>query len=127
MAAVVIACRIEEHVMFSSAEFWEQGEKLWRVEHDAQQGKRHLNLEGLHPASYPEVLQQAKEEQDAEDLGPKEVDFYFEVPLQTANQIVGFKHDEENSDLDQDQFEVYASMPQLLGEAINRKWWQVWK
>lgn len=113
--------------MFSSAEFWAHGEKVWYVEHDAQQSKRHLKIEGALPAPYGIAVKQAEQQQDAEDLGPKEVDFYFDVPLRTAGEIAGFKHDEENSALDYMQFEVYAtsSMP-LLGGA-TRKWWQVWK
>jgi hypothetical protein len=125
--AQVIACRIEEHVMFSSAEFWEHGKKVWCVEHDAQQSKRHLETEGALPVSYNIVVREATEQQDEEDQGPKEVDFYFEVPLQTAKEIAGFKHDDENASLDQSQFEVYASLSDPLGEGAARKWWQVWK
>jgi hypothetical protein len=126
-AAEVLACRVEEHVMFSSAEFWKQGEKVWSVEHDAQQDKRHLKFEGSLPDPCGVALQEAEEQQDAEDLGPNEVDFYFEVPLQTANEIAGFKHDEENPALNYKQFEVYAPSSIPLGEGATRKWWQIWK
>lgn len=126
-AAEVIACRVEEHVMFSSAESWERGEKVWFVEHDAQRSRRHLKSEGPLPAAYGIALKQAQEQQDAEDLGPNEVDFYFEVPLQTAHEIVGFKHDEENLVLDDKQFEVYAFSPKPLGAGTTRHWWQLWK
>lgn len=124
-SADVIACRVEEHVMFSSAEFWAHGERVWRVEHDAQESWRYLKSEGSLPAPYAVALQRAEEEQDAEDLGSKEVDFYFEVPLQTANQIAGFKHDEENAALDYDRFEFYALSSKGLGKGATAKWWQV--
>lgn len=125
--AQVIVCRIEEHVMFSSTEFWERGGKVWCVEHDAQQGMRHLKAEGVLPAAYDIAVREAEEQQDEEDKGPKEVDFYFEVPLQIASEIAGFKHDEENAALDQTQFEVYAPSSKPLGDVAARKWWQVWK
>lgn len=113
--------------MFSSAEFWVHGEKVWSVEHDAQQDMRHLKTEGTLPATYNIAAAEAAEQQDAEDLGAKEVDFYFEVPLQIANEVVGFKHDEENAALDHNHFEVYASLSKPLSDGAVRKWWQVWK
>jgi hypothetical protein len=125
--AEVIACRVEEHVMFSSAELWVHGEKVWCVQHDAQKSKRHLKLEGSPPAPYSVAQKQAQEQQDAEDLGPKEVDFYFEVPLETAKAIAGFKHDEENTAFDYQRFEVYISSSKPLGERATGKWWEVWK
>lgn len=126
-AAEVIACCVEEHVMFSVAESWRHGERVWRVEHDAQLSRRHLKSDGLLPAFYTQVLQQAQELQDAEDSGRQEVDFYFDVPLQMAYGIAPFKHDEENPALDDTQFEVYAAVSDPFGGGGTRKWWQMWK
>lgn len=125
LQAEVIACSVEEHVMFSSAEFWKNGEKLWRVVHDAQQGRRHLDAGGALPDGYADALSRAAEEQAAEDAGADEVDFYFEVPLEIARQIAGFKHDEEHPALNYEQFDIYATAPGAAG--ATRKWWQVWK
>lgn len=113
--------------MFSSAASWRQGEKQWCVEHDAQLGKRNLTPDGLLPALYTQVLQQAQEQQDAEDRGPQEVDFYFDVPLQLAYGIAGFKHDEANPALDDTRFEVYMQVSRGRGRGATRKWWELWK
>lgn len=34
----VIACAVEEHVMYSAAEYWRNSRKIWPVIHDAQLG-----------------------------------------------------------------------------------------
>lgn len=34
----VVACFVEEHVMYSAASGWRNGSQTWKVEHDAQQG-----------------------------------------------------------------------------------------
>jgi hypothetical protein len=123
----VIACRLEEHVMFSCAELWERGKKVWYMEHDAQQVRRHLKIDGRLPAAYDIFLSQAEELRDADDRGPREVDFYFEVPLETAKAIAGFKHDEDNAAIDYKSFEVFSYSSKSAVEKTARKWWQIWK
>ena len=117
----VVACSIEEHVMVSSSEGWGSGKRLWRVEHDGQESTRNLTTSGLLPDPFAKVHAQAIEDQDAEDAGAREVDFFFEVPLVLAWEVVGFKHDENTSSLDYDDFEVFKS-----SKAV-RQWWQIWK
>lgn len=108
--------------MLSSAEFWEHGEKVWCVEHYAQQSKRHLKTEGALPPPHHIAVREATEQQGEEDQGPKEVDFYFEALQQVAKENTVFKYDEENAALDQSQFEVYASLSNPLGEEMTLKW-----
>ena len=108
--------------MCSSAEGWNNGQRRWRVEHDAQQSGRHLTTTGALPATYAETLRQAQDAQDAEDADEAAVDFFFEVPLQLARDLAGFKHDEETSLVKYDAFQVYDSI-----NSTPRKWWQVWK
>jgi len=117
----VVACSVEEHVMVCSSEGWGGGKRLWRIEHDGQESMRHLTTSGSLPGPFEKAQAQAIEDQDAEDAGAQEVDFFFEVPLDVAREIVGFKHDETIPSLDYDDFEVFSS---LLGE---RRWWQIWK
>lgn len=122
----VIACRVEEHVMFSACESWRDGTRTWRIEHDAQQGRRHLAHSGVLPEIYAGALQRANQEQDAEDAGAKEVDYFFEVPLEIAREFVGFKHDEEDQAADDAGFDIYALAPDGHSH-IGRRWWQIWK
>jgi hypothetical protein len=118
--AEVVACSVEEHVMFASAERWQLGTRLWRVEHDAQQGIRHLEAAGTLPGSYEAVCERYREQQDAEDAGDKEVDCYFEIPLNLAKALADFKHDEVHTSLADNGYEVFRSLKSA------KRWWQWW-
>ena len=119
-----LACSVEEHVMYASAELWKEGRRIWRIAHDAQQSVRHIEADGDLPSGYTEALRAAAKEQDEEDVGsPTEVDFYFEVPLDLAKGLVGFKHDEESAGVDHDAFTVYESVK----SPDARRWWQIWR
>ena len=107
--------------MFAASERWQTGVRLWRVEHDNQKGVRDLDKSGSLPEYFEEVVAQYSDEQDREDAAKKEVDFYFEIPLLCAKRIVGFKHDESNTELADDRYEVLAP---LAGE---KRWWQWWR
>ena len=119
----VVAGWVEDHVMFSAAEGWRHGLTTWRLEHDAEKSDRHIECSGEPPPTYAAALAEAEAGQDAEDAGSKEVDFYFEIPLQVARSIVGFKHDEENPGVDADQYTVL----ERVGSAAKKHWWHFWK
>lgn len=51
-AVDVVAAAIEEHVMFSSAEAWKNGRRLWKVAHASESGPRHLEERGSLPEQY---------------------------------------------------------------------------
>src|SRR5262245_42205659 len=125
--AEAVACSVEEHVMCSSAERWVRGQNVWRIAHDAQQSIRHLKTTGALPSTYPQALREAAVRQDAEDAGPGAVDFFFEVPLQVAKVMTGFKHDEAIAGLDYARFPAYAAAKPRATNAGRRKWWQIWK
>ena len=112
----VVACSIEEHVMFSSAEFLQGGQSIWKVEHSSEKGVRHLSSSGSPSASFQEVAAEANRLQ-AQD---SEVDYFFEVPLILARELCGFKHDEACDGLNYEQFLVYSKDPG------KKKWWQFW-
>jgi hypothetical protein len=111
-----VACSIEEHVMFSSVEFWQGGQSIWKVAHSSEKGIRHLSSSGSPPVSFQEVVAEANrlQEQDSE------VDYFFEVPLILARELCGFKHDEACDGLNYEQFLVYSK-----GQG-QKKWWQFW-
>jgi hypothetical protein len=89
----VIAATIEEHVMFCSAEEWNGGKLIWKVSHQSEKGPRHLEETGSPPVRYLAVKERLLAAQQREDEGAREVDYVFDVPLELAEAIVGFKHD----------------------------------
>ncbi|MBK7900717.1 MAG: hypothetical protein KA603_01160 [Azonexus sp.] len=112
----VVACSIEEHVMFSSAEAWQHGKRLWRIEHAAEEGDDHLAVEG----TPPDILAQRIADARACQSEDSEVGWFFEIPLDCAKNLVGFKHDEVRPEMEDEGFIVLQSM---RGEKV---WWRFW-
>jgi hypothetical protein len=122
--ADVVACSIEEHVMFTAAEFWKGGAKVWRIAHDAQVSARHLEATGDLPQGYQEVLAQETARQDAEDPNSREVDFFSDIPLQVARSLTSFKHDDVTPGLDDGAFEVFEW---IQAPSPKKQWWHFWR
>ncbi len=89
-----IACSVEEHVMVSIAQGWQSGARGWLVEHDAQSGILNLSAEGDLPASFESIKDDFFAQQNAEGGEDADVDYIFEIPLQVARSLCGYKHDE---------------------------------
>jgi hypothetical protein len=123
----VIACSIEEHVMYSSSECWKNGKEIWRVRHNAQESILDLESTGNLPENFPDLTRQFADEQEQAGGETADVDFYFEIPLQTARSVVGFKHDETNPEIDDECFEILAPLPSsAMRTADVKPWWQFW-
>ena len=95
----ILVCHIEEHVMESIAEYWSQGRTLWRIRHQGEDGPVGLDVEGSPPESLTRIRMEMEREQREDGGADAEVDFLFEIPLLVAQDLTGFKHDEEDEDL----------------------------
>jgi len=102
----VIACSIEEHVMWSSAELWSNGAPVWSIEHDAQIGMSHIAASGTLPDVYSAIEGRFVAQQEESGGDESDVDYIFEIPLQVAKTIAGFKHDDAPTD--EGQFVVFT-------------------
>ena len=85
-----IACFVEEHVMVSRAAAWKDGEQIWCVTHDAQEGDEHLDVEGEPPAAFTAIRDRLTKQQ-TEDGG---ADFIWNIPVALAREITGYSHEE---------------------------------
>jgi hypothetical protein len=94
----VVAGFVEEHVMYSRAEQWRDGALIWRVVHDAQEGIRHLELEGALPADSDAVRKRLVDEQEAAGGEAAGVDYMFDAPPDIARLVTGFSYDLEPED-----------------------------
>src|SRR5579863_1349181 len=92
-ATGVIAATVEEHVMFSSAEAWKSGRLTWKITHEGENGPRNLKEQGSLPAEYSPIKTRLLAAQQEEDAGGREVDYFFDMPLDLAEAITGYKHD----------------------------------
>lgn len=113
----LVACAIEEHVMYSSAQCWRDGQRVWHIEHASEEGDRHLAIEGQPPDGLAQRVADAERDQAEDD----EVDSFFDIPLDCARLLVGFRHDEDHPALDGRPFLVLEPL------RTERKWWQLWK
>lgn len=86
----VVACFVEEQVMVSRAAGWKDGEQIWSVTHDAQEGDGHLDVEGEPPAGFAAIRDRLTKQQE-EDGG---ADFIFNIPVDLAKEITGYSHEE---------------------------------
>ena len=125
----VIACSIEEHVMFCSSELWRNGVQIWRIEHDAQKSIEHISHSGSMPDGYSAIEKAFSEEQKKAGGKKANTDYFFEIPLQAAKSVVGFKHDESNPD--DDGFKVFSGPSHLSHESLGsaqgmKPWWMLW-
>lgn len=126
----VIASSIEEHVMVCSSELWRDGAQVWRIEHDAQKSIEHIAASGDLPADYPAIEQEHAEEQKQAGGSEADVDYFFEIPLHAAKNIVGFKHDEVDPAIEDESFMVFELEAARSSERIENQgkkpWWKLW-
>lgn len=90
--ADVIHCEVEEHVMWSSAEYWTQGAASWKVTHNGgDDGVLDLKTEGAPPAVFDEIKKKnfALQEEEGEDC-----DYGFEIPLDLAAHFIKYRHED---------------------------------
>ena len=90
----VTVAHVEEHLMFARAELWRDGKNIWKVWHNGDQNVRDLHVMGDLPASFEALKQQCFSKQDEEDTKVAAVDFVFDLPLDLAAELTGFRHDE---------------------------------
>jgi hypothetical protein len=96
----LVTCFVEEHVMMSGATGWKDGRMKWSVDHDCQKGERHLDVQGEPTPEFPAIRDAWFAKTDPE------VDYIFEIPVETAKSITGYRHDENIPGLSGDVFEV---------------------
>jgi len=113
----LVACNIEEHVMYASAECWRDGQRLWHIEHASEEGGDHLAVEGTLPDSLQQLLAGLRQRpRDDDESGD-----FFDIPLDCAMALVGFRHDVDHPAHEHDSFQVLEALPS------PRKWWAFWK
>jgi hypothetical protein len=119
----LVSCKVEEHVMFSSATCYSNGSQTWRVEHDAQQSIYHLSAAGSPPAQLDEAHAKLKQEQDNAGGANADVDFIFDVPVAVAQAITSYRHDMDIEGADSEPFEV---LRQAVTDQQTKPLWKVW-
>ena len=104
----VIICFVEEHVMCSLAGCWRAGQRVWSVYHDCdgRSGNLHLDVQGQPPPAFVEIRDRLMSEQEAAGGKKAGVDFVFDVPVELARAVTGYRHDQDIPELSSVAFEV---------------------
>jgi len=91
--AEVVACGVEEHVMISWAMGWRAGRREWLVYHEAERGVRHLYADGNPPPAFEAIPQRQVARQGG--TAKADVDYVFDVPVELARELTGFRYDQQ--------------------------------
>jgi hypothetical protein len=119
-----------EHAMVSYAGLWQDGRYVWKIRHDSSQGSGHLEVRGDLPSAFGDFRSIAMDKQRAEDARRKSgewgVDYFFDVPLDTAATMTGYRHDLA---VESDFFRNLQSLVPTKGNVLTKLsqppgWWQ---
>lgn len=126
-----VMCVVLEHAMMSYASCWEGGHHTWETRHDSSQESEHLAAFGALPPDFAGFRNVAVDKQRVEKERRKPgqwgVDYVFDVPLDTAATITGYRHSRLVED---DFFRNLQALVPINGNVLTKlsqppKWWQV--
>jgi hypothetical protein len=107
----VVAVAVHEGSMNSLATEWRDGRQVWSVSHDGSEGGDQLDVEGELPDVFEELKQEAVAAQAESEADGGGVNFVFDIPLDLAADITGFRHDEMGFD---DEIEPFTVLERLF-------------
>ena len=103
----VVTCFVEEHVMCSHAAEWQGGRELWSLMHTADTGGiEHLEIKGEPPPFFAAIRARLRAKQQEAGGKKAEVDYIFDIPVETAQQLTGYRHDRDIPGAGEKPFEV---------------------
>jgi hypothetical protein len=111
----LLYCLVEEHCMASSSEFWSHGSRKWWISHEGINGPKGLDFSGELPNDFQSIRSEMEAAQEKEGGDKADVDYIFEIPLQVAKSITGFKHDEVCPHIVGNEFKIMRSECQQGG------------
>lgn len=126
----VVGVTLLERFTTSMACGYRDGERLWAVFHDPEMadGSDNLDVEGEPPPVFAEILEPLRGRQARSDARRGDVDLLYDAPLDLAQALVGFRHDE--SDPAREARFVFARRapdcgPDRLDERWDSAWWSI--
>jgi hypothetical protein len=115
----VVICDVEEHCMVSFSARWQNGNQRWLLMHDAQSGKDRLEVEGEPPSSFSAIRDQLQAKQAVANATKERVDYIFDIPVEVARSITGYRHDHPFPGNPETMFEILLST-----RPERRPWWK---
>ncbi len=90
----VLGCQAEEHVMASACFLWANGDRCWSITHESDRGVYDLTIAGAPPSQFAGIQGRAQSQQDAEGGDDADVDLVYDVPIDLAAELCGYRHDQ---------------------------------
>jgi hypothetical protein len=113
----VVGCDEESHVMYSASSEWREGREVWAVIHSSEQAADHLAVRGDLPPAWTGVKDEWTAKHAEAARAGEGVDYVYEVPLEVAKLVVGYRMESE----DDDELEFVT-----LVAASSKPWWRFW-
>ena len=95
----LLSCFASETAMASGVAYYQNGNKVFSVEHASDEGRLHLDVSGDVPQDFQDIrqamLDKHKEaEEEAKLLGEDiDVDYFFSIPAMLSESLCGFRND----------------------------------
>ncbi len=129
----LVSCSAEEHTMASASAGWSNGKIVWSIDHDSYHGLEHLQTIGKLPPMFAEIRDRLLTQQAHEDEGG--TDYVFDIAIEVAQELTGFRHDQEIPGLSEKPFEILLEPAKKRGHKkrkpqageSKKAWWQFWK
>lgn len=88
--------RLDERVMASDAFGYRDGRELWSILYDCEEGPE-VAASGDLPKVFAGIYAKIQAKQAEGDAKRDEVDYIFDVPVETVRALCGFRHDEDDA------------------------------
>ena len=90
--------------MCCSATMFENGGPVWSLSHDSSKGVMHLQTDGQLPKDFADIREKLFGEQDSDGGPVSDTDYIFDIPVELAAAVTGYRHDRSDLDWGKPQF-----------------------
>lgn len=115
----VVGVEINENTMCNRVACHEDGRLLWSVDYDCEKGRYNLDTTGRLPPVYEDIRTRLFAEQEADGGEESDTDYIFDVPVELAEHLTGYRHDGIIFEEGQPGFMALVSTA-----PAEPKWWQ---
>ncbi|UVC07287.1 hypothetical protein IHQ71_18975 [Rhizobium sp. TH2] len=117
----VVGCQVEETIMYCRTVGYGSGKLIWSAAHDSSEGLLHLKTSGALPKQFKEIERRLLEEQEQSGSESSDTDYVFDIPIETAAMLTGYRHDQWKFDWGEPAFTALAA---TISEEIKQPFWK---
>ncbi len=107
----LVACQVHEGVMFSYAIEFIDGECIWSMSHAPDEGPSDFTFAGSPPEGFEEIQMRLTAQQAKSGGEHSDVDYIFDIPVEVAALLTGYRHDRWKFDWGEPEFTIVEGQP----------------